>query len=376
MEPLTLNDTQSLLQGIQALYTFCNLETFGVDALTILNQLVPSDIPTFHATKVRTHQISHTFLPDFPGFTPEIEKVIDRHFGEHPIIHHMPQTLNGAYQTSDFVSQKELHCFEALYQQFLRPLDLEEQMTFFLPNAISGSWSKITQTDATLVGFSLNRAQHNFTERDRLILNLLRPHLFQAYRNVQHYQQLQKDLDQLQQSLNYLDVVILDALGRVQSIAPQAIKWLETYFSAPTCSSHLPDHLWSWVKHQIAELAKTLDLPKACLPLHIQQAGKELVIRLVIEQPGERYLLLLEEQTPSSMSSLALLGLSQRETEVLACVMQGKENKTIATHLGINVSTVRKHLESIYCKFGVHSRAEAIAQALAKLGVLNPLPQS
>jgi DNA-binding CsgD family transcriptional regulator len=374
VEPLALNDTRSLLQGIQTLYTLCNLETFGVDALTILNQLVPSDIPTFHATKVRTHQISHTFLPNFPGFTPEIEKVIDRHFGEHPIIHHMPQTLNGAYQTSDFVSQKELHCFEGLYQQFLRPLDLEEQMTFFLPNAISGSWSKITQTDATLVGFSLNCAQHNFTERDRLILNLLRPHLYQAYCNAQHYQQFQQDLNQLQQSLNYLGLVILNAEGQVQSVAPQATTWLESYFAKPAYSHHLPDHLWSWVKHQIAELSKSLDLPKACLPLHIQQAGKELVIRLVIEQPEERYLLLLEEHTPSPMSSLALLGLCQRETEVLACVMQGKNNKAIATHLSINISTVRKHLESIYSKFGVHSRTEAIAQALEKLGILNSSP--
>jgi DNA-binding NarL/FixJ family response regulator len=74
------------------------------------------------------------------------------------------------------------------------------------------------------------------------------------------------------------------------------------------------------------------------------------------------------------MNSLALLGLSQRETEVLTWIMQGKDNKAIATQLSINVSTVRKHLESIYCKWGVHSRTEAIAQALAKLGVLNSPP--
>ena len=126
MEPLTLNDTQSLLQGIQTLNTCCNLQTFGVNALTILNQLVPNDLPIFHATEVRTRQISHAFLTDFPGFTPEIDRVIHQYFGEHPILHHMPQTLNGAYQISDFVSRKELHCFEGFYQQFLRPLDLEE----------------------------------------------------------------------------------------------------------------------------------------------------------------------------------------------------------------------------------------------------------
>jgi DNA-binding CsgD family transcriptional regulator len=374
METLVFKDTQNLHQGIQKLYALHNLDTFGVDTLLIINQLVSSDMPVFHTTEVRTRQISHFFLPDYPGFTPEMERVIHLHFDEHPILHHMPQTLNGAYKISDFMSQKELHCLEGFYQQFLRPLDSEEQIIFFLPNATSGSWSKVTQTDATLVGFSLHRAQRNFTERDRLILNLLRPHLYQAYCNVQHYQQLQQELTQLQQSFNYLGLVILDAKGRVQSIAPQAIVWLETYFSKPTCPHQLPGHLWSWVKHQIAGLIKNPDLPKAFLPLRIQQTGKELVIRLVVEQLGKRYLLLLEEQTLSPMNSLALLGLSQRETEVLACVMQGKDNKAIATQLSINVSTVRKHLESIYSKFGVHSRTEAIAQALEKLGVLNSSP--
>lgn len=374
MEPLTLNDRQSLFQGIQTLYTFHNLESFGVDALTILNQLVPSDRPHFHATKVRTCEISRTFLPDCPGLTPEIERMIHMNFAEHPILHHMPQTLNGAYQISDFVSQKELYYFEALYQQYLRPLDLEEQMTFFLKNESSGSWRKISQTDATLVGFSLHRAQRNFTERDRLILNLLSPHLSQAHTNAQRYQQLQQEVSQLHQTLNHLSLVVLGSEGQVQRITHQAVAWLEAYFPKPTRSSQLPDHLWAWVKHQIGCSTLESNFLKAQLPLRIEQAGRQLVIRLVVEQISERYLLLLEEQTLSLSQSLALLGLSQRETEVLFWVMQGKDNKAIAVHLSVGKSTVAKHLESIYRKLGVQSRTEAIAHALEKLGVPNSLP--
>ena len=374
MEHLTLNDTQSLLQGIQKLYTCCNLETFAVDALTILNQLVPSDLPHFHATKVRTRQISHTFLPDCLGFTPEIERVIHQNFDEHPILHHMPQTLNGAYQISDFVSRKELHCFEALYQQFLRPLALEEQITFFLQNASSGSWSNVTQTDATLVGFSLHRAQRNFTERDRLILNLLSPHLSQAHCNAQQHQHLQQDLSQLHQTLNHLGLVVLSSEGQVQRVTPPAVAWLEAYFPKPTSSFQLPDRLWAWVKHQISCATLESNFSKAQLPLRIEQAGRQLVIRLVVEQRSERYLLLLDEQTLSLSKSLELLGLSQRETEVLFWVMQGKENKAIAVQLSVGKSTVGKHLESIYRKLEVQSRTEAIAHALEKLGVPNLLP--
>lgn len=378
MEPLTLDDMQKLHQGIQTLYTLRNLDTFGVDALTILNQLVPSDAPNFHSTCIQTHQVQQkqTFLPDFPGFTPAMERAMHEHFGEHPIAHHMPQTLKGAYKLSDFVSQKELHCFEGLYQQYLKPLGVQEQMTFFFPNVKPDYWYKLTQVNTVLVGFALHRPQRSFTERDRLILNLLRPHLFQAYCNTQHYQQLQQDLNQLQQSLNPLGLIILNTNGQVLWVTPQAIVRLETYFPKPTGSLQLPDHLWAWVTHQISCFTKKTDLPKAWFPLRIQQDGKQLVIRLVVEQIAEQYLLLFEEQTLCLLQSLELLGLSQRETEVLLRVMQGNDNKAIAAQLSVCKSTVRKHLESIFHKLGVQSRTEAIAQALEKLGFLHTLPLS
>jgi DNA-binding CsgD family transcriptional regulator len=111
----------------------------------------------------------------------------------------------------------------------------------------------------------------------------------------------------------------------------------------------------------------------SCLPLHIEQNDKQLVIHLVVESVQGRYLLLLEEHTPSLLPSLELLGLSARETEVLFWVMRGEANQAIAKHLGVHLSTVRKHLESIYHKLGVQSRTEAIAQALDKLGMLSSL---
>ncbi len=373
MEPLTLNDTQSLLQGIQTLYTFCNLETFGVDALSILNQIVSSDLTYFHVTNVRARQVSHTFQPDFPGFTSEMERVIHQHFGEHPLLHHLPQTLNGVYQISDFVSQKELHHLESFYQQFLRPLGTEEQMVLFLPHARSGSWSQFWQTDVPLVGFALHRTRRNFTERDRLILNHLRPHLFQAYCNAQHHHQLQQQVAQLHQDLSHLGLIVLNRIGQIQFTTPLATQWLQTYFAKPTHSNQLPEHLWAWVNYQISGFTNN-HLLTACLPLHIEQADKQLMIRLVIEQMGERYLLLLEEQTLSWLNSLDLLGLSPREADVLSWVIRGRDNQSIASRLGIHISTVRKHLESIYRKLDVQSRAEAIAQALGKLGILHQPP--
>ncbi len=374
MEALAFDDIQNLHQGIQQLYTCHNLDTFPIDALKVVDRLVPSDWPLFVLTNTSTGQLFQTSLPSFSVLTPGLIEVLEQILSEdrenHPIARNMPQTLHGSHKLSDFVGQQELHSYEGLYQQFLRLLGVEDQMLFFLPDVNPGRWSELAQANTTLTGFILNRPSCSFVERDRSILNLLRPHLFQAYSNAQKFRQLNQNNRQLQQSLDYLGTIVLSTEGRVISIAPQAIIWLETYFAKSSYCSQLPDHLWSWVKHQVNGLVHKSDLAKVCKPLRVEQNGRELTIRLVIES-GARYLLLLEEQRLASFNSLELLGLSQRETEVLHWLMHGKDNKYIAVQLSIKVGTVRKHLENIYPKLGVQSRTEAVAHALDKLGFLD-----
>jgi len=58
--------------------------------------------------------------------------------------------------------------------------------------------------------------------------------------------------------------------------------------------------------------------------------------------------------------------LTGRELEVLVQVAQGERSKEIAARLGISERTVKAHLASIYNKFGVDSRAAAIAIAAQK----------
>jgi DNA-binding CsgD family transcriptional regulator len=58
--------------------------------------------------------------------------------------------------------------------------------------------------------------------------------------------------------------------------------------------------------------------------------------------------------------------LTPREREILAMVAGGGSNKEIANSLFVSAATVRKHLENIYAKLGVHSRTEAAAVARAQ----------
>ena len=67
--------------------------------------------------------------------------------------------------------------------------------------------------------------------------------------------------------------------------------------------------------------------------------------------------------TPQTDSTLTLTG---RELEVLQLAAKGERNKEMAYKLGITERTVKAHLQSIYQKFGVDSRAAAVAVAAGK----------
>lgn len=58
--------------------------------------------------------------------------------------------------------------------------------------------------------------------------------------------------------------------------------------------------------------------------------------------------------------------LSDREMEVLTCVVSGMSNKEIAASLGISHQTVKNHVTSILRKFGVEDRTQAVVYALKR----------
>lgn len=61
--------------------------------------------------------------------------------------------------------------------------------------------------------------------------------------------------------------------------------------------------------------------------------------------------------------------LSERELEVLECVVGGASNKEVALKLSISQNTVKVHLRNIFTKLGVASRTEATTSAI-QLGLV------
>jgi DNA-binding NarL/FixJ family response regulator len=65
-----------------------------------------------------------------------------------------------------------------------------------------------------------------------------------------------------------------------------------------------------------------------------------------------------------STKSPTRLDLTEREQEVLQCLVRGLSYKQVADQLGISLDTVRTHIRGVYKKLQVHTVAEAVSKAI------------
>ncbi len=66
----------------------------------------------------------------------------------------------------------------------------------------------------------------------------------------------------------------------------------------------------------------------------------------------------------SSFKTVNTFNLSEREKEILSCLVNGMSYKLIADACYISIDTVRGHIRHIYEKLHVHSKGEAVSKAI------------
>jgi DNA-binding CsgD family transcriptional regulator len=348
MERLRQRDLLALLAYLREIYAHRDLGSFGATIVSTLPEVLSSEWTSYNEVDTQRRTITWAMEP-FPSEFLDGVPVFEQHIPEHPLIAHYQQTRDGqALKISDFLTRRQFHRL-GLYNEFYRRLEVEHQMAVILPSPAP-----------LVIGIAVNRSGGDFAERDRLLFNLLRLHLVQAYENAGAATRLRQAVEG-----SDLGVVFLAKGQRVGWCTERARGWLSEYFEPSRSADGLPESLQRWIEHQRSLLSYNGDAPPPRQPLILEQVGKRLVVRLVAGRHDEQEILLLEEQAPSlSAGSLEALGLTRREVEILLHVAQGKTNAEVASSLYVSPLTVKKHLEHIYQKLGVESRTEALARVL------------
>jgi DNA-binding NarL/FixJ family response regulator len=153
-----------------------------------------------------------------------------------------------------------------------------------------------------------------------------------------------------------LGVLMMDAQERVAWRSPLAAQWLQAVFFGADGAAALQ----AWLREVLSAGEAQIGLPDGRV-LHARCLGQA--------GPGEVTLLLrpLAAGADQANKRLASAALTPRETEVLSWLAKGKTNRDIAEILGMSPRTVNKHLEHVFEKLGVETRAAAAAIAATLL---------
>jgi DNA-binding CsgD family transcriptional regulator len=327
---LTKADTEGVLRFVAEAESLGGNEPFTADLLVELGELVEADWVTYcELDRVRKRILLNvqrqgdTSEPDDDDVFWTV--VVD----EHPVCVRHQQGYVGALKVSDFLSRRELHATR-LYDLWFRPVDIEHELNVAIPSPL---WHTKT--------FLFDRqGRRDFTERDRLVLEALLPHLTRLWQAARTRRLLAAALTELETAspADSRGVILLAAGGGVEFATPPARRLVGEFFP-DRLGARLPDALDTWLE------------AGAAAPLVRCRDGR----RLTVERSGDT--LLVEARQAEAL-------LTPREREVLSWVARGKTNAEIARLLWLSPSTVGKHLENVYGKLGVSTRTAAVARFL------------
>ena len=332
MPTLSSRDAERMLRFVAEAETIGGNDPFTGELLTELGHLIEGDWVAYtEVDHVRRRSLVYVNRPgDEEDDADELE-LEDRDWelmSEHPVCQRWRRDGRfRALRLSDVMTRSEMR-----KNRFIAtchgPWGIEHELKVRLP---SPPWHART--------FMFNRTGgHDFTTRDRLVLDLLAPHFSRLWRAARTRRLLGSALAALESAPENepRGIVLLGIEGDVEFAAPPASRLLAEFFGENGVG--VPSEVSRW-------------LESGSRALKVQRNDRELTIE------RSNGALVLQERRLG-------VELTAREREILRWVAQGKTNPEIAELLWLAPSTVRKHLENVYAKLGVNTRTAAVARFL------------
>lgn len=319
-----------------------------------LSRLITCERASFN--EVDRTQVQQKIVPNpVPVWWARLGDAYQAHLMDHPLLSqkHAP-TLNRTVSFGD-------PCYAAVWKksalnhEYFVPLGVKHQLS-----------AMIFRTDSITVGIAINRAKKDFSPRDRALVDLLNPHLAQAWQNALSFTALRRQLAGSADGLacDQAVVTVDSARARLRPLSAGASHLLRKYFAVDSeGNGRLPEQLDRWLRAQRRHLASPEAVASPPAPLVINRPTSRLTVQLARTRPDEAILLLDDAEEPAPGHTVTPAGLTRREIEIFHWIAEGKRSTEIAVILGISARTVEKHVEHIFLKLGVETRGAAVRQA-------------
>lgn len=348
------------------------LEIHAAGTVDRLRQIVPQGLSRLISSeRVSFNEMTLTNIvpTPLPSWWSRLGEVYRHHLWDHPL---WRSTRMHRVVGFDDCAHRKMWRTSALYQHYFLPLGIKHQI------------SSLVHRGGPNVGVAINRCSRDFSTTDRGLLELLSPHIGQAWHNALTLAAIRQPSPESSGTHGLVGTAVI-TLGpqadTVCDLSAEAARMVQTFFGRDSAGyARLPDNLSRWLRVQLERLSQTSEFsPATPDPLLIAAAGGSLTVRLVRRTADEVLLLLSQgsggvsappaRDVPTGKSDQPAPALTEREREIVHWLQEGKRNSEIGIILGISARTVGKHLEHLFTKLGVDNRTAAVraaSEAMAK----------
>lgn len=357
MTTLDANDLRRLTEAVRELYAVDDLDGFPQRVMHVASAVASSDLTSYTEVDPLRGEARGTLdSAEANGVLAERLPYFERHMHQHPLVRHFSSVgHDGVAKISDFLSRREWKRLE-LYREFYRYFGVLHQMI-----------AEVTTPGSVITAIACNRKRRDFDERDRLALNLLRPHLAQAFENAGRVAELRLEVVRRDAALEALDqaIVRVDGDGRALGASDSAERLLRGLGSPPGVRAlTLPDEVRAWVREVADTLRQTGDRLATPRWLTLRAGAREVRLRLLPDpRPDQFVLVACSAEDAARSETLEALGLTPKQAEVLSLVARGLTNREAAQRMGASARTVQNHLAAVFDRLGVRTRSAAAAIA-------------
>jgi DNA-binding CsgD family transcriptional regulator len=165
METLGSRDLRAVLEFVETAWALAGERAFPRDTLDALGELIPSDSVSYDDLD-RVHRREIEYVTTDDDDDDDGEQLFWRIVDEHPICRHQQAYADfSATRLSDVISRRRL-VNSHIYAEWLQPYGVEAELE-----------AGIARSRARTRNFILQRASGDFSMRDRVALELVRPQL-------------------------------------------------------------------------------------------------------------------------------------------------------------------------------------------------------
>lgn len=347
MDHLSAADRAAIMDLIAAVAGAGDHHEFVELTLRGLLELIPAIDASYNELDSLARRAHYEVIPAPPGdLLEEARPLIERYWHQNPLVAHIEAT--GDTRTlmwSDFVTMEQMRATD-IHREFFQQLGIDSQMAVTLP-----------APPGVIVGLVLNRGPEGFDERDRAVMNTLRPHLSHAYRSVR----LVAELSALRAALGatgWTAALVADD-GEVIEVTVGGAEALQELDIEVTEGRALPAPIRERFVPSVARYRATQPAVLSD-PIRLSdEVGG--VAGWYVPSPVPPHVVVFRGAVDVDTGRLAATGLTAREIEVAVALVAGGTNSQLALRLGMAEGTLRKHLSRIYDRLQVDNRTSAAA---------------